>query len=51
MDGHVKLQLTTSYTKHPPLITLNINGETIFDGELKEKNDFEHVVQNDHSLQ
>ena len=51
IDGHVKLQLTTSYTKQPPLITLNINGETIFDGELKEKNNFEHVVQNGHSLQ
>jgi len=50
MDAHIKLQLTPVYTKQAPSITLNINGNTIFNEHLNDKIDFKHVVQSDHSL-
>ena len=51
MDAHIKLQLTPVYTKQAPSIILDINGKTIFNEHLNDKIDFEHDVQNDHSLQ
>ena len=52
MNHSIKLQLTPVYIKkQAPLITLEINGKTIFNEHLNDKIDFEHVVQSDHSLQ
>lgn len=51
MNHYIKLQLTPVYIEQAPLITLDINGKTIFNDHLTKQIDFEHVLQFDRLLQ
>ena len=51
MNHSIKLQLTPVYIKQAPLITLLINGKTIFNDRLTNIIDLEHALQFDRLLQ